>query len=67
MVVNFLNNNNEADKRVYELLDQKFKLFNGLFGSSDEVLGSIESGVDFEKRIADIYQNCKTAEEIRGL
>ena len=65
VVVNFLNNNNEADKRVYELLDQKFKLFNGLFGSSDEVLGSIESGVDFEKRIADIYQNCKTAAQIK--
>lgn len=65
VVVNFLNNKNEADKRVYELLDQKFKLFEGLFGSSDEVLGSIESGVDFEKRIADIYQNCKTAEQIK--
>lgn len=66
VVVNFLNNNNEADKRVYELLDEKFQLFNGLFGSSDEVLGSIESGVDFEKRIADIYQNCKTAEQIKA-
>ncbi len=65
VVVNFLNNRNEADRRVYELLDQKFKLFNGLFGASDEVLGSIESGVDFEKRIADIYQNCKTAEQIK--
>jgi len=65
VVVNFLNNKNEADRRVYELLDQKFKLFNGLFGSSDEVLGSIESGVDFEKRIADIYQNCKTAVQIK--
>ena len=65
VVVNFLNNKNEADKRVYELLDQKFKLFDGLFGSSDEVLGSIESGVDFEKRISEIYQNCKTADEIK--
>ena len=64
VVINFLNNKNEADKRVYDLLDQKFKLFEGLFGSSDEVLGSIESGVDFEKRISDIYQNCKTATEI---
>ncbi|PPK49298.1 SNF2-related protein [Clostridium algidicarnis] len=65
VVINFLNNKNDADKRVYELLDQKFKLFEGLFGSSDEVLGSIESGVDFEKRISDIYQNCNTADEIR--
>lgn len=65
VVINFLNNKNDADKRVYELLDQKFKLFEGVFGSSDEVLGSIESGVDFEKRISDIYQKCKTAGEIK--
>jgi superfamily II DNA or RNA helicase len=64
VVVNFLNRSNEADKRVFELLDEKFKLFNGVFGSSDEVLGALESGVDFERRIAEIYQNCRTREEI---
>lgn len=65
VVINFLNKKNAADVRVYELLDQKFKLFSGLFGSSDEVLGSIESGIDFEKRIAKIYQTCKTMAEIQ--
>jgi len=65
VVVNFLNKNNAADQRVYELLSEKFRLFNGVFGASDEVLGSIESGVDFEKRIADIYQTCRTTEEIQ--
>ena len=64
VVVNFVNLKNAADKRVYELLDQKFKLFKGVFGASDEVLGAIESGVDFEKRIAGIYQSCRTEEEI---
>lgn len=64
VVVNFLNQKNAADKRVFELLDQKFKLFDGVFGCSDEVLGAIESGVDFEKRIADIYQRCRQPEEI---
>lgn len=64
VVINFLNKANEADIRVYELLDQKFKLFNGIFGASDEVLGSIGSGVDFEKRIAAIYNSCRTKEEI---
>jgi len=66
VVINFLNKKNAADVRVYELLDQKFRLFSGLFGSSDEVLGSIESGIDFEKRIAEIYQTCKSTEEIQG-
>jgi ERCC4-related helicase len=64
VVVNFLNRKNAADLRVYELLDQKFQLFNGVFGSSDEVLGAIEAGVDFEKRIADIYQRCRQPQEI---
>jgi hypothetical protein len=49
---------------VYALLRDKFQLFSGVFGASDEVLGAIESGVDFEKRIADIYQNCRTTEQI---
>ena len=64
VVVNFLNKANAADQHVYRLLDEKFKLFSGVFGASDEVLGSIESGVDFEKRIADIYQGCRTPEQI---
>ena len=65
VVVNFLNRKNAADKRVYELLSEKFKLFEGVFGASDEVLGAIESGVDFEKRINDIYQKCRKHEEIK--
>jgi len=66
VVVNFLNKKNAADQRVYQLLSEKFKLFEGVFGASDEVLGNIESGVDFEKRIAQIYQQCRTEEEIQS-
>lgn len=66
VVINFLNRKNHADQRVFELLSKKFFLFEGVFGSSDEVLGSIESGVDFEKRIQQIYQTCRTSEEIQG-
>ncbi len=65
VVVNFLNRRNAADQRVFQLLSEKFRLFSGVFGASDEVLGTIESGVDFEKRIASIYQNCRTEEEIQ--
>ena len=64
VVINFLNERNEADRRVLELLGEKFSLFSGVFGASDEVLGTIESGVDFEKRILAIYQECRTPEEI---
>ncbi len=64
VVVNFLNRDNEADRRVYQLLAQKFQLFDGVFGASDEVLGAVESGVDFERRIAEIYQTCRHPEAI---
>ncbi|MBX0332964.1 DEAD/DEAH box helicase [Pontibacter sp. HSC-14F20] len=64
VVVNFLNVKNAADMRVFQLLDEKFKLFSGVFGASDDVLGSIESGVDFEKRIAEIYRKYRSEAEI---
>jgi SNF2 family DNA or RNA helicase len=66
VVVNFLNERNDADRRVLELLGEKFSLFSGVFGASDDVLGSIESGVDFEKRILTIYQECRTSEDIEA-
>ena len=47
------------------MLDDKFRLFNGVFGASDEVLGAVESGVDFEKRIAAIYQKCRSPQQIQ--
>lgn len=65
LVLNFVNNKNEADQRVYQLLDEKFHLFKGVFGATDEVLGALENGVDIEQAIADIVQRCRTGEEIR--
>ncbi len=64
IVINMLNTKNYADKRVLELMQEKLHLFDGLFGASDEILGVIESGVGFEKRIVDIYQTCKTPKQI---
>ncbi|MBT9100503.1 DEAD/DEAH box helicase family protein [Methylovulum psychrotolerans] len=66
VVINFLNQSNYADQRVLELLTDKFHLFDGVFGASDDVLGSIESGIDFEKRIQGIYESCRTIEQIEA-
>lgn len=66
VVINFLNERNEADRRVHELLEQKFNLFTGVFGASDDILGSIEACVDFERRILEIYQGCRSEEEIQA-
>ncbi len=64
VVINFVNESNLADLRIAELLTDKFKLFDGIFGSSDDVLGVLEDGVDFERRVLDIYQTCRTQKEI---
>ncbi|KAB3521084.1 DEAD/DEAH box helicase [Corynebacterium sp. zg254] len=64
VVVNFSNQGNLAEERILELLTEKFQLFTSVFGASDEVLGQIEDGLDFEKNIARILDNCKTAAEI---
>ncbi len=64
VVINFLNERNQADSRVLELLNDKLRMFDGVFGASDEVLGSIEDGVDFERRILEIYRRCRTPQLI---
>ena len=67
VVMNFLNSRNEADKRVLELLTEKFQLFNGLFGASNDIIGRVENAdLDFEKRVAAIYETCRTPAEIKA-
>jgi len=64
VVINFLNKRNEADQRIYTLLKDKFNLFNGVFGASDEVINAANSGVGFERKILNIFQKCRTQDEI---
>ncbi len=65
VAINLLNTDNEADRRVYDILSKKFELFEGVFGASDVALGALESGISFEKRILDIYQNCRNITAVR--
>ncbi len=64
VIVNFFNEGNAAEARILELLQNKFHLFDSVFGASDEVLGRIESGFDFAQEIAQIYDSYRTADEI---
>ena len=66
LVLNFLNRQNAADARLFELLEKKLNLFDGVFGASDEILGALENGVDFERRVLEIYQSCRKPEEIEA-
>lgn len=66
VVVNFANKGNVAEARILELLTDKFHLFSSVFGASDEVLGAIEDGLNFEKLISNILSNSRTDAEIDG-
>lgn len=66
VVINFLNQRNEADLRVHQLLETKFHLFSTLFDNSDDVLGLVDGTIDFERRVLDIYQQCRSADEINA-
>jgi ERCC4-related helicase len=66
IVVNFSNKGNIAEQRILQLLADKFHLFENVFGASDQVLGAIEDGLDFEKRISDILNKCRTEAEINA-
>lgn len=66
IVVNFVNKSNPADERIIQLLQEKFHLFEGVFGASDHVLGEILDGADFERKIFEIYIQCRDANEIKA-
>lgn len=66
VVINFLNQRNEADIRVHELLETKFQLFSTLFDTSDDILGLVDGTIDFERRVLEIYQQCRTPDEIKA-
>lgn len=60
VVINFVDTNNTIDKRIYEILDKKFGLFDGVFGASNQVLGSIANlNNGFERAIQDIFEQCR--------
>lgn len=62
-VVNMLNLKNRAEARIHELLQNKLHLFEGVFGASDDVLGILSDGIDFEREVLRIVQTCRSAEQ----
>lgn len=63
-VINFLNLGSEIDTRIYDLLHERLQLFDGVFGSSAESLGQMESGHRLEKKISKIIGKCRAPDEI---
>jgi len=62
-VINCINADNETEKRIYELLLNKFDLFKSVLGAGDDVLGTLSKAIQFEKKINDMMNQFKTREE----
>ncbi len=63
MVINCINEDNETEKRVYQILENKFSLFKNVLGAGDAILGTLSNALHFETRINDILNKFKTPEE----
>ncbi len=67
VVINFINKRNQADNRVHQLLQERFQLFDTVFGASDDILGTIDTNkLNFEQRVLNIYQSCRSPVEIEA-
>jgi len=63
LVINCINADNETEQRIYNILSNKFKLFKTLLGTGDDVLGTLSKAYNFEFRVNEILNRCKTREE----
>jgi ERCC4-related helicase len=62
-VINCINADNETEKRIYDILLNKFDLFKSVIGAGDDILGTMSKAIQFEKRINDMMNRFKTKEE----
>ncbi|MCX6579816.1 MAG: SNF2-related protein [Candidatus Aminicenantes bacterium] len=62
-VINCINADNDTEKRIYELLLNKFNLFKSVLGAGDDILGTLSKAIQFEKKINDMMNRFKTKEE----
>ena len=63
LVINCINADNETEQRIYNILTNKFQLFKSLLGTGDDVLGTLSKAYNFEFRVNEILNRCKTREE----
>lgn len=64
LVINCINADNETEQRIYDILNNKFSLFKSLLGAGDDILGTMSKAYNFEFRVNEILNQCKTKEEI---
>lgn len=63
LVINCINADNEAEVRIYNILNEKFNVFRNVLGAGDDILGTSSEAIHFEKIVNDILNRCKTIKE----
>ncbi len=61
-VINFLNRNSFADVRMLELINKRILQFDGIFGSTDDVIGNFSP--DLSESYGKILETARTKDEI---
>ncbi|MBX9567783.1 MAG: DEAD/DEAH box helicase family protein [Candidatus Obscuribacterales bacterium] len=65
IIINFINLSNEAEARVYELLEQKLQVFSDTLGASDTIINKPEIALNLETRINEMLDRCRTPAQIQ--
>jgi superfamily II DNA or RNA helicase len=65
IIINFINLSNEAEARVYELLEQKLQVFSDTLGASDTIINKPEIALNLEVRINEMLDRCRTPAQIQ--
>ena len=65
IIINFINLANEAEARVYELLELKLQVFSETLGASDAIINKPELALNLEVRINEMLDRCRTPAQIQ--
>lgn len=66
VIINFINLSNEAEQRVYDLLEQKLNVFQAALDSSDSIINTPDIALNLEQRLNEMLNKCRTQQEIRA-
>lgn len=65
VIINFINLSNEAEQRVYQLLEEKLNVFTDVLDASDSIITIPAAALNLEQHVNDMLDSCRTPEQIQ--
>lgn len=65
VIINFINLSNEAEQRVYQLLEEKLSVFTDVLDASDSIITIPAAALNLEQHVNDMLDSCRTPDEIQ--